>query len=142
MSNCCYFLSQFLDEICASSTVVDAEKKQSTMVNIKVAVLLFPGPVITKRCFKQSAPRPVRGITNSEFLNVLQELEKESFGAVVKVHPTRNSTKETVVFVKNKDLPENVQIVQKLQYDEKYALPLHGSISQSTKTQLIEKQLL
>ena len=115
------------------------------MENIKVAVLFFSGPVITKRCFKQSAPRPVRGITNSEFLNVLQELEKERFGAIVKVHPTRNSTKETIVFVKNKDLPENVQIVQKVQkvqYDEKYALPLHGSISQSTKTQLIEKQFL
>ena len=138
MCSYCYFLSQFLDEICgASSTVVDAEKNSQQWKILRLLCCFF-----LKRCFKQSAPRPVRGITNSEFLNVLQELEKERFGAIVKVHPTRNSTKETIVFVKNKDLPENVQIVQKVIYDEKYALPLHGSISQSTKTQLIEKQFL
>jgi hypothetical protein len=58
------------------------------------------------------------------------------------VHPTPNSTKETLVYVKNKHLPEEVQVVQKDQYEEKYAMPLHRSISQSTKTQLLEKQLL
>ena len=56
--------------------------------------------------------------------------------------PNTKFNQKTIVFVKNKDLPENVQIVLKVQYDEKYALPLHGSISQSTKTQLTEKQFL
>jgi CRISPR/Cas system type I-B associated protein Csh2 (Cas7 group RAMP superfamily) len=110
--------------------------------NVKVAVLLFPGTVVTKRAFKQSAPRKVRGIADSEFVNALESLEKENCGVVLKVHSSKHSSKETIVLVKTKDLPEAVNYVDKNEYYKKYALPLHKAISESTKVQLMEKGLL
>ena len=75
------------------------------MENIKVAVLLFPGAVISKRCFKHQHKASK---TNNKFqvLKCPPRIGEREIGAIVKVHPTRNLTKETIVFVKNKDLPE------------------------------------
>ena len=81
-------------------------KKQPTLQDIKVGVL-FPGPVVTKRCFKQSAPGNIRGITDSEFLTTLETLEKDGCGKLMKLRPTPNARRETVVFVKLEHLPDH-----------------------------------
>ena len=111
-------------------------------VDLNVAVLLFPGTVVTKHVFKQSAPRKVCGIANSESVNALESLEKENCGIILKVHSFKLSSKETIVLVKTKGLPEAVSYVDKNEYHKKYALTLHKAISESTKIQLMEKGLL
>ena len=113
------------------------------MENVKVAVLIFPGAVVTKRAFKQSAPRKVSGIADLEFGNALGSLEKENCGVVLMVHmySSKHSIKETIVLVKTNDLPEAVNYVDKNEYYKKYALPLHEAISESMKIQLMEKGL-
>ena len=84
----------------------------------------------------------MRGISDSEFLNALESLEKEKCGCVSKVQEGRTN-KQTIVFVKKKDLPEAaVHLVHIGEYKKKYCLPVHGGVSQCAKNQLQEKGLL
>ena len=46
---------------------MDKETKQPSIEEIKAAVVFFPGPVVTYRGFKQSAPRAVRTAVEQEF---------------------------------------------------------------------------
>ena len=66
------------------------EKKvtQPSRMSIKEAVLLFPGPIVTRRMFQQCASRMVRGICKQELEDVLRELESNGCGKVVKAHIT------------------------------------------------------
>ncbi len=61
------------------------EKMQPTLEEIMIGVLMFPGPVVTKRSFKQSAGRKIRGIGDSEFVTALERLEKDGCGVIKKV---------------------------------------------------------
>ena len=65
---------------------------QPSRMSIKEAVLLFRGPIITRRMFQQCASRMVRGISNQALKDVLRELESNGCGKVVKAHVTRVRT--------------------------------------------------
>lgn len=90
---------------------VMVEKKQPSLDDIKVGVLMFPGPVVTKRSFKQSAPRNIRGITESEFLTILETLGKNGYGTLMKLRSTPNARSEILVFVKLENLPDHASLV-------------------------------
>ena len=59
------------------------EKMQPTLEEIMIGVLMFPGPVVTKRSFKQSAGRKICGIVDSEFVTALERLEKDGCGVIM-----------------------------------------------------------
>ena len=112
---------------------------QPTLDDIMIGVLMFPGPIVTKRSFKQSAGRKIRGVVDSEFITAL---EKDGCGVIKKLRASVNARRETVVFLKLEDLPEKVTLVSPDEYRKKFQLPIHKAISEATKTQLREKELL
>ena len=87
---------QFIDSL--TDVVVERKKGQPSNLEIKEAVLLLQGPIVTKRSFKQSAPRRVRGIADVEFEQCLNDLEQQMFGKVAKAHVSRSQN--TIVFIK------------------------------------------
>ena len=115
---------------------------QPTLDEIMIGVLMFPGPVVTKRSFKQSAGRKIRGIVDSEFVMALERLETDGCGVIKKLRASVNAKREIVVFVKLEELPEEITLVSRDEYRKKFQLPIHKAISEATKTQLQEKQLL
>ena len=118
------------------------EKMQPTLDEIMIGVLMFPGPVVTKRCFKQSAVRKIRGIVDSEFVAALEQLEKDGCGVIKKLRASASARREIMVFVKLEELPEEITLVCRDEYRKKFQLPIHKGISEATKAQLREKQLL
>jgi len=70
------------------------------------ACALFGGPVLTYRAFKQSAPRNIRGVANSEFAAAIRGLEEAGVGKVCSVQIPR-VTYPVIVFVKED--PDKVQ---------------------------------
>lgn len=119
------------------------KKCQPSSLEIKEAVMLLQGPVVTKRAFKQSAPRKVRGVADVEFEHCLSELEEGNFGKVVKAHVSR--AHRTIVFLKS--LPEadcfqNSSLVHKDEYKRKYRMNCHSAISEGLKTYLVQKKVV
>ena len=114
---------------------------QPTLEEIIIGVLMFPGPVVTKRSFKQSAGRKIRGIVDSEFVTALERLEKDGCGVIKKLRASVNARRETVVFVKLEELPGKIALVSRDEY-RKVSVANHKAISEATKIQLQEKQLL
>ena len=61
---------------------MDETKGQPTAMVIKTACLLFGGPLLAYRAFKQSGLRGLRGIANSEFSNAMNDLEESGLGSL------------------------------------------------------------
>ncbi len=118
------------------------EKMQPTLEEIMIGVLMFPGPVVTKRSFKQSAGRKIRGIVDSEFLTALERLEKDGCGVIKKLRASVNARRETVVFVKLEELPGEIALVSRDEYRKKFSCQSTRLFQKATKIQLQEKQLL
>ncbi|KAK2556142.1 hypothetical protein P5673_021721, partial [Acropora cervicornis] len=70
-----------------------------TLLTVMTACALFGGPVLTYRAFKQSAPRNIRGVANSEFAAAIRGLEEAGVGKVCSVQIPR-VTYPVIVFVK------------------------------------------
>ncbi|KAJ8030604.1 hypothetical protein HOLleu_27063 [Holothuria leucospilota] len=87
-------LMEFLESV--TNGVMDQERKQPTSGDIKVALCLFPGRLVTVRAFKQSGPRFLRGITQQEIINQMRDLT--SLGEIVNVKIPRS--RAIAVFVK------------------------------------------
>jgi hypothetical protein len=103
--------------------------------NVKTAILLFPGPVVTYRAFCQCAPRFVRGSTTKEYSDAIEELEPQ-LGSVIAVRVAR-TTQPTKSFMKRNP---NVfptwpyaHLCQVNDYATKFGLPMHKSISRNIK---------
>jgi hypothetical protein len=110
------------------------EKMQPTLEEIMIGVLMFPGPVVTKRSFKQSAGRKIRGIVDSEVVTALERLEKDGCGVIKKLRASVNARRETVVFVKLEELPGEIALVSRDEYRKKFQLPpIHKAISEAKK---------
>ena len=62
---------------------MDEEKPQPTQLAVKTACILFAGPVLTFRAFKQSASRSLRGIAEAEFRDAIVNLETTGMGKYV-----------------------------------------------------------
>ena len=72
---------------------------QPTAMVIKTTCLLFSGPILRYRAFKQTGPRSLCGIANSEFSIAIKDLEESGVGKVRSVR-VRFSSNPVTVFVK------------------------------------------
>ena len=119
----------------------DVPRPQPTTDDMKSAILLFPGPVVTFRAFRQCAPHFVRGSTKNEFHDALEQL-KPDFGSVLSARVAR-STQPTKVFVKRQlnmfATWPSVNLCQLNDYNSKYNLPLHKSITNNIKDLLLRQ---
>ncbi|KAJ8018690.1 hypothetical protein HOLleu_43181 [Holothuria leucospilota] len=88
-------LSQFILELGASA--LDPPRFSPTVTDIKAAIALFPGKMVTFRVFRASGPRAMRTTSEAEFSRATEELLP--FGKVVEVRVPR-AAKKTAVFLK------------------------------------------
>ena len=92
------------------------------------ACALFGGPVLTYRAFKQSAPRNIRGVANSEFAAAIRGLEEAGVGKVCSVQIPR-VTNPVIVFVKED--PDKVQWPNDLCCQTDYRARFHQAVNKS-----------
>jgi hypothetical protein len=76
-----------------------------------------------------------------KFVTALERLE-DGCGVIKKLRASVNARRETVVFVKLEELPGEMALLSRDEYRKKFQLPIHKAISETTKIQLQEKQLL
>ena len=129
------FLLQFLKTLVEPT--MDIERAQPTTLAIKAACLLFAGPVLTYRCFKQGASRPLRGIAEAEFTNAITALRTSNFGRVVSVRVPR-TPRLMVALVKHK--PDDIQwpssLCEEQEYRQRYNIPTHRSVTPAIRRAL------
>jgi hypothetical protein len=77
-----------------------------------------------------------------KFVTALERLEKDGCGVIKKLRASVNARRKTVVFVELEELPGEIALVSRDEYRKKFQLPIHKAISEPTKIQLQEKQLL
>ena len=122
---------------------MDETKGQPTAMVIKIACLLFSGPILTYGAFKQSGPRSLHGIANSEFSVALKDLEESGLGKGRSVRVGFSSNPVTV-FVKED--PDNVRwptdYCNQTEYHSCYNQPANKRISIAIKRALIEAQFI
>ena len=78
---------------------LDETKDQPTLLTVMTACALFGGPVLPYRAFKQSAPRNIRAVANSEFTAAIRGLDEAGVGKVCSVQ-IPHVTNPVIVFVK------------------------------------------
>ena len=116
---------------------MDEEKQQPTRLEVKTACILFSGPVVTFRLFKQSASRSLRGIAEPEFRDAIVSLENTGMGKVRSFRIPRTPNPATV-FVKNEldniTWPSN--LCSQTEYRQRYQLPTYRSVTPAIKREL------
>lgn len=125
------------------SPTMDDTKTQPTLMAIKSACLVFGGPVVTFRAFKQSGPRALRGIANSEFMNVINSLEESGLGKVRTVQ-VRYVSNPITVFIKEE--PDKVNwptdLCSQTDYRAKYNLTANKCVTPAIKRALIDAEFI
>ena len=122
---------------------MDETKTQPTLLAIKTACLVFGGPLVTFRAFKQSGPRALRGIANSEFTNAINSLEESGLGKVRIVQVRYVSTPVTV-FIKEE--PDKVNwpsdLCTQTDYQARYNLTANKCVTPAIKRALIDAEFI
>ena len=122
---------------------MDETKTQPTLLAIKTACLVFGGPLVTFRAFKQSGPRALRGIANSEFMNAINSLEESGLGKVRIVQVRYVSTPVTV-FIKEE--PDKVNwpsdLCTQTDYQARYNLTANNCVTPAIKRALIDAEFI
>ena len=122
---------------------MDETKTQPTLLAIKTACLVFGGPLVTFRAFKQSGPRALRGIANSEFMNAINSLEESGLGKVRVVQVRYVSTPVTV-FIKEE--PDKVNwpsdLCTQTDYQARYNLTANKCVTPAIKRALIDAEFI
>ena len=120
-------------------------RSQPCIGDVKTAIILFPGPVVTHRGFRQSAPRFVRSSTVDEFNAAVDQLTPQ-FGSLLYAR-VAGSANQTRVFVKR--CPHIIAakcptrtLCQLHEYTTKYNLPVHKSVARRIKDLLIAQNLI
>lgn len=125
------------------SPTMDETKTQPELMAIKSACLLFGGPLVTFRAFKQSGPRALRGIANSEFMNVINSLEESGLGKVRTVQ-VRYVSNPITVFIKEE--PDKVNwptdLCSQTDYRAKYNLTANKCVTPAIKRALIDAEFI
>ena len=111
--------------------------------DLKIALIMFGGPVITYRAFRQSGQRRLRGIAVTDFNNAIEALEQSALGRVRQVN-VRRAKGPVTVFVKN--YPGNVpwpnDLCTETDYRARYHLQASKSISAAVRRALIEAEFV
>ena len=117
---------------------LDDEKPQPSMSSVKAACILFPGPVLTFRAFKQSATRSMRGIADAEFQEAISLLEIAGMGNTYRIRVPRTPNLVTVFVKKNPDkINWPSDLCSQSEYRQRYNLSAHRSITTAIKRELI-----
>ena len=122
---------------------MDETKTQPTLLAIKTACLVFGGPLVTFRAFKQSGPRALRGIANSEFMNAINSLEESGLGKVRIVQVRYVSTPVTV-FIKEEPVKVNwpSDLCTQTDYQARYNLTANKCVTPAIKRALIDAEFI
>ena len=115
----------------------DAARKQPTSEEISDAIIYFSGPVVTCRCFKQSAPNRFRSIVKAEYESAVTALVEKGVGSVATIHIARQR-KSHQVFIKKAPTelpPEHGYDTDT--YKDKYNLPTNKNITQAMREELV-----
>lgn len=83
--------------------MMDETKGQPTAMVIKTACLLFAGPLLMHRAFKQSGPHGLPGIANFEFSVARNDLQEFGLGKVRSVRVRFSSNLVTVLVKEDPD---------------------------------------
>ena len=125
------------------SPTMDETKTQPTLMAIKSACLLFGGSLVTFRAFKQSGPRALRGIANSEFMNSINSLE-ESGLAKVRTVRVRYVSNPVTVFIKEE--PDKVNwptdLCSQSDYRARYNQTANKCVTPAIKRALIDAEFI
>ncbi|XP_028412447.1 uncharacterized protein LOC114535274 [Dendronephthya gigantea] len=137
-----HMLCEFIKTI--THNVCDAARPQPTVADIKTAILLFPGPVVTYRAFRQSTPRFLRASTKEEYSNAVEQL-KPNFGSVIAARVARRP-QVIKAFVKRR--PNTFatwpcsDLCNANEYASKFALPIHKAITSNIKDILLRQNAI
>ena len=121
-----------------TETSIEKPRMQPTALDIKTAILLFPGRLVTYQAFKKYAPRPLRSVQKQEFHKCAQAIQQ--YGAVAEVRVPRSAQRLTVFVKKNP-----AEIVQwpadapckREDFDQHYQQPLNKLITANVQEALI-----
>ena len=108
-----------------------------------MALLRFPGPLVTWRGFKQASSRRLCTTTVSEFETCCLELAEQGYVKVVKLRVPR-SPKETSFFIKSKPdvILADEDLISLHNYGVRYSIESHSSITESMRNQLVAKSFV
>ena len=133
---------QFIKSI--THNVCDSPRPQPTTADVKTVILLFSGPVVTYRAFRQCAPRFVRGSTKQEYEAAVEQL-KPQLGSVMSVRVARIA-QAIKVFVKRQPnaFPSwpYAHLCKANDYATKFHLPVHKTITKNVKDFLLRQQVI
>ena len=127
---------QFLNDLI--SPTMDEAKGQPTSVATKTACLLFGGPLLTYRAFKQSGPQGLCGIANTKFSNAIQALQESRLSKVRTVQVCYASNPVTLFI---KEDPEKIQWLSEFYSQTEYWSRFHQQVNKSI-TATIKRALI
>ena len=125
---------------------MEEQRYQPTVGELKLACLLFPGPCLNFRAFRQSGPRRLRSVADTEFKAAVKELCDEGLGTLNSIRVPR-AQKAVTIFSKKKPSdptlePWTCDMCRKDQYVEKYHNTCHKAITPPMREFLIAQGLL
>ena len=112
------------------------EQSQPSQGEIRTAIMLFQGPVLLLRAFKQSGPTRLRSVSSHEFETAVNVLTtNDDKGTAVSLTIPRQ--RKCLIFVKKNP---NEMVFQnednERRYHQRYNEPIHCAISEGMRTQL------
>ncbi|XP_066925005.1 uncharacterized protein [Clytia hemisphaerica] len=117
------FFTNIVQEISTEERRVKT-KSQPTPQDIKKAILLTSGPVVTLRTFSHYAPNDLRkSILKHEFVLACNLLQAEELGRLVTIISPGNFAKSQV-FIKSSNLPRDFNMVDHAEYNRKRLLSI------------------
>ncbi|KAJ8046754.1 hypothetical protein HOLleu_01090 [Holothuria leucospilota] len=131
--------SQFITEV--TSAAFDPPTFSPTISDIKAAIALFPGKLVSLRAFKASGPRSLRNTADEEFRKAAEELTL--FGKVVKIRVPRAKQTTTIIL---KKIPDQIKDnewtsnISKEAYVSQFNKTTHQKISANIRQKIIEQE--
>ena len=99
--------------------------------------MLFQGPVLSLRAFKQSGPTRLRSVSSDEFETAVNVLStNDDKGTAVSLTIPRRRKKCLIFVKKNPDDMVFQNEDDEWRYHQRYNKPIHRAISEGMRTQL------
>ena len=118
----------FVDFIKSITEVThEKEKAQPNASDIKTAIILFPGPLVTYQGFKKYRSRAMRSVTRPEFETCAENLSL--YGSYVKVRVPRSAKQVGVLFKKTPSVWPDDALCSQEDFNEKKNAPANALIT-------------
>ena len=103
--------------------------------------MMFPGPVLSARAFKQSGPSQLRSLSANEYTIAVNCVANEGKGTPDAIQIPRQRS-AAILFVEESTESITLRDDDIAMYIHKYDLPMHKAISQIMQQQLCRQGLL